>query len=107
MDPKEVFRRERQDRSNLTASRRGKTMTAAQQDSKADLRTLRGAQRTRAVPFLARFRICATENGGVCRGDADPGQFLRGAECRDEEWGGRAERIDVDGILLPVAQIGP
>src|SRR5439155_24914341 len=62
VDSQEVFRRERQDRSNPTASLRGETVTVAQQDSQSDLRTLRGAQRTRAVPFLAGFRIGATEN---------------------------------------------
>src|SRR3989475_8049375 len=64
VDTQEVFRGERQDRSNPTASLRGETMTVPQQDSQSDLRTLRGAQRTRAVSFLAGFRIGATKNGG-------------------------------------------
>src|SRR5438309_3245410 len=101
----EVLRGERQDRSNLIASLRSETMTVAQQDSKSDLCTLRGAQRTRAISVLAGFRIGAAEDGGVCRGDADPGGFLRGVERRAEERGGRAERIDVDEIVPPFAYV--
>src|SRR3989475_7257269 len=79
-------------------------MTVPQQDSQSDLRTLSGAQRTRAVSFLAGFRIGATENGGVGRGDADPGRFLRGAKGRAQERSGWAERIDIDEIVPRFAQ---
>src|SRR2546428_3810483 len=101
IDPKEVFRREREDRLNLTPSLRGETMTIAQQDSKPDLRALSGAQRTRAIPFHACVRIGATENGGVGRGGGDPRRFLRSAECRAAERGGRARRIRVPQKLPP------
>src|SRR3989454_5046883 len=96
VDSQEVFLGERQNRSNPTASFRGDTMTVAQQDSQSDLRTLRGAQRTRAVPFLAGFRIGATENGGGGRGDANPGRWPRGGEWRAGERGGRGEGVDID-----------
>src|SRR3989449_5120205 len=104
VDSQEVFLGERQNRSNPTASFRGDTMTVAQQDSQSDLRTLRGAQRTRAVPFLACFRIGAAQHGGVGRGDADPGRFLRSAEGRAQERRGWAEWIDIDEIVPRFAQ---
>src|SRR2546422_1173587 len=96
VDSQEVFRGERQNRSNPTASLRGETMTVAQQDPQSDLRTLRGAHRTRAISFLAGFRIGATKNGGFGRGDAGPRPVLRGAEGRAQERSGWAGRIDVD-----------
>src|SRR2546422_1508588 len=104
VDSQEVFRGERQNRSNPTASLRGETMTVAQQDSQSDLRTLRGAHRTCAVSFLAGFRIGATENGGVGRGDADPGRLLRGAEGPAQGRGGGAGRIDIDENVPRFAQ---
>src|SRR5206468_8635683 len=67
----EVFRGERQNRSNPTASLRGATMTVAQQDSQSDLRTLRGAHRTRAVSRLAGLWIGATEHVVGGRGQAE------------------------------------
>src|SRR3989449_1590897 len=106
VDSQEVFRGERQNRSNPTAPLRGATMTVAQQNSQSDLRTLRGAQRTRAVPFLAGFRIGATENGGVGRGEADPGRLPPGAESRAPEPRGGGERIDHDAIVPTVAPTG-
>src|SRR5437667_1379294 len=105
VDAQEVFRGEGQDRANLISSHRSEALTVPEQDSKSDLGALRAAQRTRTVPSLACVRVCAAQDGGVCRGDADSGRFTRGVEHRAEEWSRRPERIDVYEIVPPFTYI--
>src|SRR6266571_5629795 len=99
-----MFRGERQDGADPQPSLLRNPMTIAEQDSKANLRTLRRTKRTGTIPFLAGPRIGSTENGGVGGGDPDSRRSLDTVERGGEERGRRAKGIDVHEIVVPPAQ---
>src|SRR5437870_1566136 len=76
IDPEEMFCCEGKDWSNRLALFRSESLAGTEQDSKANLRALRGTERPRLIPPEARRRICAAQNGRVRRGDAQPGTIL-------------------------------
>src|SRR5207253_3508847 len=99
IDPEEMFCCEGKDWSNRLALFRSESLAGTEQDSKANLRALRGTERPRLIPPEARRRICAAQNGRVRRGDAQPGTALDFFEYRAKERRRRTEGIDVDEIV--------